>query len=94
MLKRLMAALLMTAPALGLPLAVGAGTALAEESCKVSGNVMARADMEKSLHERGYTDIRGLAVHNGCYEAKGIDKNGKRFELEVNGQTGEIVNVE
>ncbi len=92
--RTLMATLLMTATIVASPVLAGAGTARAEESCNVTGNVMARADMEKSLHERGYTDIRGLSTHNGCYEAKGIDKNGKRFELEVNGQTGEIVNAE
>jgi hypothetical protein len=68
--------------------------ASAEESCHVSGAIMTRDAVTKSLQDRGYTQIRSLSTHNGCYEAKGIDSKGKRFELEVNGSTGEIVNVE
>ena len=50
--------------------------------------------MTKSLQDRGYTQIRGLSTHNGCYEAKGIDSKGHRFELELNGATGAVVNAE
>ena len=69
--------------------------ALAEESCPVSAaQLMSKAAMTKSLQDRGYTQIRSLSTHNGCYEAKGLDKTGKRFELELNGRTGDIVNEE
>lgn len=79
----------------GLLAAAAATPALAEESCHVPvSKMMSRTDMEKSLHDRGYTQIRSLGTHNGCYEAKGFDKNGKRFELELNGETGAIVNAE
>jgi hypothetical protein len=71
-----------------------AAHARAEESCHVSGKIMAPAAMKASLISRGYTDIRGLSTHNGCYEAKGIDAHGKRFELEVNGATGAIRRAE
>jgi hypothetical protein len=58
----LLATLLMTATIVAAPklAGVGAGAARAEESCKVTGNVMARADIEKSLHERGYRHSRPL----------------------------------
>jgi hypothetical protein len=56
--------------------------------------MMSKAAMTKSLKDRGYTQIRSLGTHNGCYEAKGLDKSGKRFELELNGHTGEVVNAE
>ena len=87
---------------LSLPLAlaaliVGAGIqgASAEETCPVAAaEMMSKAAMTKSLQDRGYTQIRSLSTHNGCYEAKGLDKNGKRFELELNGRTGDIVNAE
>ena len=69
-------------------------TANAEESCNISGQMMSRDAMTKSLHDRGYTQIRGLSTHNGCYEAKGIDSKGRRFELELNGATGAIMNQE
>ena len=69
-------------------------SAAAEESCTASGTPMSRTWMEQSLHQRGYTDIRGLSLHNGCYEAKGFDSKGKRFELELDATTGAIHNAE
>jgi hypothetical protein len=66
----------------------------AEESCHVTGKIMTPDAMRSSLVARGYTDIRGLSTHNGCYEAKGLDSHGKRFELEVNGATGAIQRAE
>lgn len=71
-----------------------ASPVVAEESCNVSGPIMTKADMTKSLEQRGYIKIRSLSTHNGCYEAKGYDSKGHRFELELNGSTGEIVNAE
>jgi len=69
-------------------------SASAEESCAASGTPMSRTSMEQSLHQRGYTDIRGLSLHNGCYEAKGFDSKGKRFELELDAATGAVHNAE
>ena len=71
-----------------------AAPAMAEESCVNSGPVMAKAAMVKSLHDRGYTEIRSLSSHNGCYEAKGIDSKGRRFELELNGSDGKIATAQ
>ncbi|MBN8889801.1 MAG: PepSY domain-containing protein [Rhodospirillales bacterium] len=71
-----------------------AGTASAEESCHITGAMMTRDAITKSLHSRGYTQVRGLSTHNGCWEAKGLDSKGKRFELELNGATGAIMNRE
>lgn len=66
----------------------------AEEFCHISGTIMSRAAITQSLQSRGYTQIRGLSTHNGCYEVKGLDSAGKRFELEVNGVTGAIRRAE
>jgi hypothetical protein len=74
---------------LALPLA-----AQAEESCQISGPMMSRSAITQSLESRGYTKIRGLSTHNNCYEAKGIDSKGQRFEVEVNGVTGAIRRAE
>ena len=83
------------APALAcLGLVFVTSSALAEESCSSTGQPMSRTAMEQSLHQRGYTQIRGLSLHNGCYEAKGFDSKGKRFELELDAATGAIHNVE
>ncbi len=77
-----------------LGLLVGTASAFAEESCASTGQPMTRTAMEQSLHQRGYTQIRGLSLHNGCYEAKGLDSKGKRFELELDAATGAIHNAE
>jgi Peptidase propeptide and YPEB domain len=66
----------------------------AEESCASSGPPMSRTAMEQSLHQRGYSNIRSLSLHNGCYEAKGFNTKGKRFELELDASTGTIHNAE
>jgi hypothetical protein len=71
-----------------------AQAAWAEESCAHSGTPMSRTAMEQSLHQRGYSNIRSLSLHNGCYEAKGFDSKGKRFELELDASTGAIHNAE
>jgi len=75
-------------------LLAAAPAALAEESCGTVANPMSKTAMEQSLHDRGYTQIRSLSRHNGCYEAKGFDSHGKRFELELNAATGAIHNAE
>lgn len=71
-----------------------AGAASAEESCKNAGPTLSKSDIEKKLTEQGYVKIRGLELHNGCYEAKGFDKSGKRFELEIDASTGDVVTRE
>lgn len=71
-----------------------ASPASAEQSCHITGKMMTRAQITKSLHARGYTHVRGLSTHNGCWEAKGLDHKGRRFELELNGATGAIQNRE
>jgi hypothetical protein len=84
----------LTAALLALAAAAMAAPAWAEESCPHSGPMMDKAAMTKSLHDRGYVKIRSLSTHDGCYEAKGWDSKGQRFELELNGATGAIVNAE
>lgn len=87
----LSAALLIGGVAFGLAIP----SARAEETCPASsGPMMTKMEITKSLQDRGYATIRNLSTHNACWEAKGIDKAGKRFELELNGHTGAIVNAE
>ncbi len=69
-------------------------TAFAEESCSSAGKPLPKSEIEKKLTDQGYVKIRGLELHNGCYEAKGFDKAGKRFELEIDAGTGAIVTRE
>ncbi len=78
-----------------LGLVLGVPAAFAEESCSVSAQqMMSKQAITKSLQDRGYTTIRNLSTHNGCYEAKGLDSKGHRFEIELNGATGTVVNAE
>lgn len=73
-----------------LALAVAPQFASAEESCAGSGTPMTKQQVEAQLVSQGYTTVREIKSHGGCYEAKGLDKNGQRFELEVNSFTGKI----
>jgi Peptidase propeptide and YPEB domain len=75
-------------------LVVAASPSFAEESCSGGGHPMSRTAMENSLHQRGYATIRSLSLHNGCYEAKGFDSRGRRFELELDASTGAIHHAE
>jgi hypothetical protein len=68
--------------------------AFAEESCSGSGTPLTKAAIEAKLKAEGYVKIKELVEHDGCYEAKGYDKDGKRFEVEVNGYTGAIAKSE
>ena len=68
--------------------------AFAEESCSGTGTPMTKAAIETQLKAQGYTKIKEIKSHAGCYEAKGLDQNGKRFELEINSYTGKISNQE
>lgn len=78
-------------PALALGVALAAAPfAHAEQSCKVTGKLMTPAAITTMLVSKGYTHVHGLTQHNGCYEAKGIDAHGNRFQLELNGATGAI----
>ena len=68
--------------------------AFAEESCSGSGTPLTVAAVKAKLTSEGYTQIKEIRTHGGCYEAKGLDSAGKRFEIEVNAYTGEINNKE
>jgi hypothetical protein len=75
-------------------LAFLARAAVAEESCSGSGTPLTKSAVEAQLKAQGYTQIREIKSHGGCYEAKGLDQNGKRFELEINSFTGKISDQE
>ncbi len=68
--------------------------AFAEESCSGSGTPLTVDAVKAKLVSEGYTKIKEIRTHGGCYEAKGLDSTGKRFEIEVNPYTGDINNKE
>lgn len=49
------------------------------------------AELRGKLTAAGYTQVRSLGHEDGCVEAKGLDKGGKRFEVYLHPTTGEIV---
>jgi uncharacterized iron-regulated membrane protein len=59
------------------------------------GRQQARALPDDAIRSRlaaaGYTQVRSLGREDGCVEAKGLDKDGKRFEVYVHPTTGEVV---
>jgi len=48
-------------------------------------------EISSKLAAKGYTQVRLLGHEDGCIEAKGLDKDGKRFEVHVSPTTGEII---
>jgi hypothetical protein len=74
--------------------AIASHAAMAEEACTGTGPQLPKTAVEAKLKAQGYVTIKEIKEHNGCYEAKGLDKNGKRFELEINSYSGEISNAE
>ena len=77
--------------------AVMSQAAFAEESCSGSGTPLTVAAVKAKLTSEGYTQIKEILrarILDGCYEAKGLDSGGKRFEIEVNAYTGDINNKE
>ena len=68
--------------------------AMAEEACTGTGPQLAKTAVEAKLKAQGYVTIKELKEHNGCYEAKGTDKNGNRFDLEINSYSGVISKAE
>lgn len=62
--------------------------AVKDPSAKVS-----EAQVRQTLASHGYINVRGLGTEDGCIEAKGTDKDGKRFEVYLHPTTGEIVKV-
>lgn len=52
---------------------------------------LSEAEIRGKLEAAGYTQVRSLGRERGCVEAKGLDKDGKRFEVYLHPTTGEIV---
>ncbi len=48
------------------------------------------ATIKTKVGELGY-EVRKIKAENGCYEVKGVDKNGAKVELYVHPVTAEIV---
>ncbi len=73
--------------------AAGVAPSFAEELCK---DVTARKsvdDAKAAAVKAGYADITKMDEEDGCYEAKGLNADGTKFEVYIHPTTLEIVKV-
>src|SRR5690606_40075276 len=57
-----------------------AGPALADDDCNEPvADWQPREVLQKQLEDKGW-QVKRIKVDDGCYEVKGIDRNGNRFE--------------
>jgi len=61
-------------------LMAGAGTALADNDCNDPvAEWQPREVLQKQLEDKGW-QVSRIKVDDGCYEVKGLDRNGNRVE--------------
>jgi hypothetical protein len=70
-------------------------TAMAEELCEVaSGSALISEDKVREIAAAaGYSDIRKVEEEDGCLEAKGMSRDGKKVEVYVHPVSGDIVKI-
>jgi len=78
--------------------AAAALPALASSSKAACGNVasdswMSVQEITAKVEALGY-DVRKVERDDGCYEVKGVNDSGKRFEIYLHPSTGEVVKLE
>lgn len=82
---------------LGMALALSfAGVASADEIlCEVAeGSAMISEEKVREIAAAaGYSDIRKVEAEDGCLEAKGMNRDGKKVELYVHPVSGDIVKI-
>jgi len=88
--------IMIAAACLGFAVTSASASELSKLCAAKAGVAPVRLDdtkIKEILSEHGYTQVRGLGEEEGCVEAKGLDRNGKRFEVYLHPHTGEIVRV-
>lgn len=70
-------------------------SALADELCEVQdGATKISEDRVKEIAaSAGYADIRSVGEEDGCFEAKGMNRDGKKVEVYVHPVHGDIVKI-
>ncbi len=76
-----------------LALAGFAGTAFAEDICLDVTDKKPVEEAKAVAIEAGYADITKMDEEGGCYEAKGLNADGSKFEVYIHPTTLEIVKV-
>ena len=71
-----------------------AGSAFAEEAiCTDVGAMKTVEEAKAAVIAAGYADITKMDEEGGCYEAKGMNADGSKFEVYIHPTTLEIVKV-
>lgn len=85
------------APAIAGLALTAAGVAVASDRDRCGAvaaeNWMSAGDVASMLAEQAY-EVRELERDDGCWEAYVVDADGRRLELYVHPETGEIVKIE
>ncbi len=81
-------------------MALAAGTLAALSSTTFAAELCTGVTTRKTVDEAkavavaaGYTDITKMDEEDGCYEAKGLNADGSKFEVYIHPTTLEIVKV-
>jgi hypothetical protein len=75
-------------------LAIPAGVAMAEDNiCLNVGEKKPVEEAKAKAIQVGFADVTKMDEEGGCYEAKGLNANGSKFEVYIHPTTLEIVKV-
>jgi len=69
--------------------------AVADELCEVAdgASLISEEKVREIAAAAGYADIRKVEAEDGCMEAKGMSRDGKKVEVYVHPVSGDIVKV-
>jgi hypothetical protein len=67
--------------------------AMSEDLCKDVTTRKPVEDAKAAAVAAGYTDITKMDEEHGCYEAKGLNADGSKFEVYIHPTSLEIVKV-
>jgi hypothetical protein len=70
-----------------------AAPAYAQDLCTDVGEKKPIDEAKAVAVKAGYTDISKMDEEHGCYEAKGLNADGSKFEVYIHPTTLEIVKV-
>jgi hypothetical protein len=68
-------------------------SAMAEELCKDIKEKKTVEEAKAAAVKAGYADITKMDEEDGCFEAKGMNADGSKFEVYIHPTTLEIVKV-
>ncbi len=76
-----------------LAFAAGIAPSFAEDLCKDIAERKSMDDAKAAAVKAGFADISSMGEDDGCYEAKGLNADGTKFEVYIHPTTLEIVKV-